>query len=105
MPSKQPPVPAARQDTVRREIAALLRTGSFSAREVSAAVGIREKDVALHLEHLRRSLSRESRELVVTPAECLDCGFVFKKRERLRTPGRCPVCRSEAIAEPRFTLV
>jgi predicted Zn-ribbon and HTH transcriptional regulator len=104
MPSKHPPVPAARQETIRREIASLLRTGSFSARELSAVVGIREKDVALHLEHLRRSLGRDSRELVVIPAECLHCGFVFKKRERFQTPGKCPVCRSEAIAEPRFTL-
>jgi hypothetical protein len=104
MKAKPPAVPAVRQETIRRTMAALLRTDCFSAREISAAVGIREKDVAPHLEHLRRSLGRDSGQLVVTPAECLDCGFVFKKRMRFNTPGKCPVCRSEAIAEPRFTL-
>ena len=102
---KPPAVPASRRDTVRRQMADLLRTGSFSAREMSAAVGIREKDVAEHLEHLRRSLGQDARQLTVEPAECLACGFIFKKRERFDTPGKCPVCRSEAISEPRFSLV
>lgn len=47
------------------------------------------------------SVSRNSR-FVVEPSECLKCGFVFKKRDRLKTPGKCPVCKSEEITETRY---
>jgi hypothetical protein len=38
------------------------------------------------------------------PAVCKKCGFVFAKREKLKRPGKCPVCRGESIREPRFTI-
>jgi predicted Zn-ribbon and HTH transcriptional regulator len=41
---------------------------------------------------------------VVEPARCQVCGFVFKKRDRLTSPGRCPSCRSSRIEEPLFTI-
>ncbi len=31
-------------------------------------------------------------------------GFVFAKRERLRPPSRCPLCRMTSIARPRYFL-
>lgn len=98
---KQPFVPADRPDTLRHEIAAVLSEESLTAREVSERVGIGEKEVLEHLEHIK--LARHG-GLVVEPALCMACGFTFKKRERLKGPGRCPVCRSEHIAEPRFSL-
>lgn len=42
--------------------------------------------------------------LEITPAECRNCGFVFAKRERLTSPGKCPVCRNEAILDPLFRI-
>ncbi|MEZ4599478.1 MAG: transcriptional regulator [Syntrophotaleaceae bacterium] len=99
-----PFVPQERKETVRQAIAALLRQGPVSAREISAAVGISEKQVGDHLEHVRRSAGHEGEVLVQEAARCLDCGFVFSKRDRLRTPGKCPVCRSEGVSEPRFAL-
>jgi hypothetical protein len=98
---KQPFVPADRADTLRHEIAAVLSEESLSAREISERVGIQEKEVLEHLEHIK--LARHA-GLVMEPALCMACGFSFKKRERLKGPGRCPVCRSEHIAEPRFSL-
>jgi predicted Zn-ribbon and HTH transcriptional regulator len=102
--SKSPFVPAERKETVRQAIATLLRQGPISARELSAAVGISEKQVGDHLEHVRKSSGHEQLVFAVEPARCLDCGFVFSKRERFRTPGKCPVCRSEGVSEPRFSL-
>lgn len=105
MKKKNPPVPANRGSTIRRQIQEVLEQGPLDAREVSAQVGIREKDVYGHLEHLQRSLQRDGRRLEVTPAECRKCGFVFAKRNRLSRPGKCPICRGESIEEPLFEVI
>lgn len=96
------PVPHARLETARRRILVLISERPLSAREISADVRIPEKEVSGHLDHLRKSLHREGRRVAVTPAECLACGFVFRKRERFGKPGRCPVCRGESVTEPLF---
>lgn len=99
-------------ETVRQEITALLEGGQeggqgarpISAHEISALAGVPEKEVYGHLEHIRKSLNKSDRKLVVTPAVCKGCGFVFKKRGRLKKPGRCPVCRGESIGFPLFAI-
>lgn len=98
----KPFVPEERHETKRREIIALLQTGTFSAKEISSNIGIPEKEVYDHLEHIRRSMTQKGGHLVITPSECLSCGFVFAKREKLSKPGKCPVCRSQHIREPLF---
>lgn len=98
---KQPTTPADRRETLRREIVSVLSEETMTAREISERVGIQERDVVDHLEHIRAALHGR---LVVTPAVCMGCGFSFTKRERLKGPGRCPVCRSEHIAEPSFSV-
>ena len=98
---KRPVTPVERQDTLRHEIVAVLKEESLTAREISELVGISEKEVLAHLEHIRIALRGG---FLMTPAECMACGFSFRKRERLKGPGRCPVCRSEHIAEPSFSV-
>ena len=97
--------PAEAQDTVRHRILSELAQGTLSALDLSGLVGIPEKEVAGHLEHIRQSLHRTGKRLLVQPAECAKCGFVFEKRGRLTRPGRCPVCKSESIHAPLFSLV
>ena len=101
---KEPSIPMEMHDTVRREITAALEQGERSARDFSREVGISEKEVYSHLEHIRKSMSAAGRHLAVTPAECRKCGFVFSKRERLKKPGKCPACRGESIHEPLFSI-
>jgi len=101
---RKPIVPHAMHDTVRQEIIAELLEGPCSARDVSAAVGIPERDVCGHLEHIRKTIASSGRHLVMVPAECKKCGFVFSKREKLRRPGKCPLCRGESISEPHFVI-
>jgi hypothetical protein len=45
-----------RQTTIRAELRAVLHESLFTAREISARIGIAEKDVADHRQHLSRSL-------------------------------------------------
>lgn len=89
--------------TIRQLIADELKHGMCTAKDISRAVGIREKEVLEHLPHLARSLAHSGR-FVIQPSECLDCGFVFRKRKRFKTPGRCPVCRSEGITETKYGI-
>lgn len=94
--------------TVRQRIIEALKAGDMlSARDISRAVGIREREVVEHLPHIERSIKAHGRPMtfVVEPSRCLACSFTFSKRGRLKTPSRCPVCRSEEITETRFGIV
>jgi transcriptional regulator len=91
-------------ETIRHELLAELEDGPLSAHEISGRIRISEKDVYEHLEHIRTTLQHTGRRLAIQPAECKKCGFVFSKRERLTKPGKCPVCRSESIHRPLFSI-
>jgi hypothetical protein len=94
--------PPERHTTVREALRRVLAEGVYTAHELSGRVGISEKDVAGHLEHLARSLKASGGQLLIEPARCLDCGFVFGDRTRLTRPSRCPRCRDGAVAPPRY---
>lgn len=92
--------------TTRRQIILLLQQERLGARELSQAVGLPEKEVYGHLEHIARTACRLGYRLETEPkAACLACGFIFKERQRLTPPGRCPKCRATHLSEPLFHLV
>ena len=101
---KEPIIPPETRDTIRQEIVAELLRGPCSARDLSAAAKIPEREVYGHLEHIQKSLATTKQVLLLMPAECKKCGFVFAKRKKLKRPGKCPVCRGESIREPLFTI-
>jgi predicted Zn-ribbon and HTH transcriptional regulator len=101
---KAPIIPHAMHDTVRQEIIAELLERPCTARELSAVVRIPERDVSGHLEHIKKTIASSERHLVVMPAECKKCGFIFSKREKLKRPGKCPICKGESIREPHFVI-
>ena len=98
-----PPVPA-RHETARQALRDALVDGPLTAHELSARAGIPERDVVGHLEHLERTAKAHGDIFLVEPARCEECGFVFKKRDRLGRPGKCPVCRNAHIVPPRFEM-
>lgn len=89
--------------TIRQSIIVLLQDQELSARELSQVIGIREKEVYEHLTHIARSATVKGK-LKIQPAVCRDCGFEFRKRDRLNPPGRCFRCRSESVIPPRFRI-
>jgi predicted Zn-ribbon and HTH transcriptional regulator len=99
-----PTVPPDRAETIREAIAAALREEPLSARDLSERLGIAEREVGPHLEHLGRSVRARGERLVLEPPRCLGCGFVFAERARPTKPGRCPECRATRIAPPRFSI-
>lgn len=104
MKDKKPSIPREEYTTVRQTIMTLLELHTLSARDISAAARIPEREVINHLEHIRATAQKVGRHLLITPAVCKKCGFSFTKRERLSRPGKCPVCNSEQLAEPLYSI-
>jgi len=90
--------------TIRQQIIELLVEQEMSAREISQTVRIREKEVYEHLFHVARSVNTQKKKLVITPSECLGCGYIFKNRKRYTPPGRCPHCKGEHIQNPTYRI-
>ena len=90
--------------TPRQAMKELLAEQPRSSLELSQLLSLSEKEVLDHLAHLARA-SGPGQHFRVIPAVCKHCGFVFKKRDRLTRPSRCPLCHHQTISRPRFALV
>lgn len=99
-----PNEPRPRSETLRQELRDVLMREVANTRDLSGLLGVSEKDLLPHLEHLQRSLSKGKPRFRIEPASCHQCGFVFKKRSKLSKPSRCPGCKSERIEPARFTI-
>ena len=91
--------------TIRKQMIGLLEKEKMSAREISQAVRIREKEVYEHLAHIGRTVSTQRKKLVINPSQCLECGYIFKNRKRYTRPGRCPHCKIERISNPTYRVL
>jgi predicted Zn-ribbon and HTH transcriptional regulator len=90
--------------TIRQAIKEELELQPLSSLELSQRLGIPEKEVLDHLAHIAKAPGQGWRFQII-PARCKHCGFIFKKRERLTIPSRCPICKGESIRRPRFEVV
>ena len=90
--------------TIRHQLIEALMEREMTAIGLSQEVGIQEKEVYTHLPHIARSVASHGNKLVVEPARCLKCGFVFEGRKRFTRPGRCPKCRETHIQNPSYTI-
>jgi transcriptional regulator len=90
--------------TPRQAMKELLAEQPYSSLELSQLLSLSEKEVLEHLSHLARAIS-PGLHFKIIPSVCKHCGFVFKKRDRLTRPSRCPICQHESISRPRFALV
>jgi transcriptional regulator len=97
-----PPGAQALSPTLRQSIIGLLERDQRSARELSEILLLTQSEVESHLSHVQRSLKKR---LLVTPAQCRDCGYVFRSRARLDAPGRCPCCRGQRVEGPWFSVL
>jgi len=84
----------------------ILRREEMSFEELRREMEVPARMLEEDLRHVERSLRRGSERLRIDPAACRSCGFVFRERvsKHLHAPSRCPHCRSERIAEPRFRI-
>jgi predicted Zn-ribbon and HTH transcriptional regulator len=92
-------------ETIRKQMIELLSDNPLTARELSQALGIPEKEVFEHLPFVTRTATAHGRKLEALPFSCRACGYVFRERKRLDRPGRCPACKSGHVEEPRYRII
>lgn len=88
---------AFRKDII--DMLATPRSASSLARELGLTRGEIEEDLG----HAIRSARAAGHAVVVEPAKCRKCGFVFDERT-LTKPGKCPECRSTWLYEPLISI-
>ena len=74
-----------------------------SASSLARELGLRRGDVEEDLRHAIRSARAAGERVVITPARCKQCGFVFDEH-KLSKPGKCPGCRGTRIFEPLVSI-
>jgi transcriptional regulator len=89
--------------TQRQDIMDFLSKGTYTLQELSVELHMSIKELLLHLPHVQKSI-RPPNSFVIDPAECLNCGYVFKDRTKLHSPGKCPRCRETHIKEPAYHI-
>jgi predicted Zn-ribbon and HTH transcriptional regulator len=83
----------------------LLTLSPMTTQQIAAIVKISERLIEEHLGHIMKTVARDrSLRFVLQPSECKECEFVFRDRNRLTRPSRCPRCRSESLTDPRFSI-
>jgi transcriptional regulator len=90
--------------TIRQQIVTFLARDEQSALDISASLRIREKEVYDHLSHIKRSLASQQKRLNLRPAQCLECGYLFRDRKRLTKPSKCPRCKGTHIQDPKYRV-
>jgi hypothetical protein len=88
--------------TRRQEIIKILSKEEKTAQELANLFKIELKFILEDLEHIRRTV--KPRKLVMKPAFCKSCGFVFKERSKISKPSRCPRCKKEWIQAALFKI-
>lgn len=91
--------------TPRQRLMDLLIGARLTSRQLAERMGMPERQVEDHLTHVVRTLHRDrSRRFLLEPPVCNACGYIFRDRNKLTRPSRCPRCRCEAISPPRYGI-
>ncbi|AHF79854.1 Hypothetical protein TES1_0460 [Thermococcus paralvinellae] len=92
--------------TRRQRIIKLLEERDYSVSELAMMLDMRgkgsKKAVLEDLKAISKILKREGKILLIQPAVCRKCGFIF--RAEINIPSKCPRCKSQWIEEPRFKI-
>ena len=90
-------------ETRRQQIRDMLREEPQSLQHLANHFRVEMREISEDIGHIRQTLKGEE-DLVMQPAECRKCGYLFKERSKLKKPSRCPRCKHERIVPPVFSL-
>jgi predicted Zn-ribbon and HTH transcriptional regulator len=89
--------------TRRQDLLALLAEGPKGASSLARTLRLDRRDVEDELAHAIRTARASGHDVVVEPARCKDCGFLFAETKLVK-PGRCPQCKGSRIFEPQISI-
>ena len=87
----------------RRDLIELLKAGPRTPSSLARELGLRRNDMGEELGHILRSAEAAGHTVLVEPARCKACGFVFDE-SKLSKPGKCPACRGTRLFEPLLRI-
>lgn len=87
----------------RKDLLNLLTAQPRSVSAIARELGLKRTDVEDDLRHLIRSARAAGHVVVIDPARCRACGFLFGE-EKLSKPGKCPVCRGTRLFEAQVSI-
>jgi len=89
--------------TLRKQLLEVLSREPRSVSRLAGELGLSRGDVEDALRHMIRSARAAGHRIVVVPAKCRSCGFMFDEA-KLTKPGKCPECRNTRIFEPQISV-
>jgi predicted Zn-ribbon and HTH transcriptional regulator len=89
--------------TVRRDLVKILTLHPRSVSSVARELGLPRVDAEDHLRHAIRSAEAAGHTIIIEPARCRQCGFVFSGG-KLSKPGKCPECRGTRLYEAQIRI-
>ena len=87
----------------RKQLIDLLSHEPRSISSLARELGARRGDVEDDLRHAIRSARAQGHHVLVIPARCKSCGFVFGE-DKLSKPSRCPACKGTRLFEPMLQI-
>jgi predicted Zn-ribbon and HTH transcriptional regulator len=77
----------------------------LTAEDLCQILDVRSRSIIYEdLDHVARSVRGKGLQLLVKPASCGKCLYVFSMRKSSKPPTRCPKCKSEWILAPSFII-
>jgi len=89
--------------TFRRDLVKILAVQPRSVSSIARELGLERRDVEDDLRHAIRSAAAAGHTVIVEPARCKQCGFVFGT-DRLVKPGKCPQCKGTRLYEAQISI-
>jgi predicted Zn-ribbon and HTH transcriptional regulator len=89
--------------TFRRDLVRILSSQPRSVSSIARELGLDRRDVEEDLRHAIRSAEAAGHAVIVEPARCKQCGFVFGE-DRLAKPGKCPSCKGTRLFEAQIRI-
>ena len=91
--------------TRREEIIEHLKKIPSTINELAIANDTTGPIIVEDLEHIFKSLKNEPEQLLIKPASCVKCEYVFPAhRKKFSDPKKCPECHSERINPQVFKI-
>ncbi|MHA1907994.1 MAG: transcriptional regulator [Candidatus Thorarchaeota archaeon] len=93
--------------TRREKIAEMLERTEYplTAEDICRELDIKDRSIVYEdITHISKSIKNESKELLVQPARCGNCDFIFKVKGSAKRPSKCPKCRGQWIISPGYLI-